>query len=83
MNTQDIIKMFSGRIITDSKLNNDTKLQMLNYVKEANVYEVMALLLDGKIQTISEESKSVVLERFKKSDIPEKIKIFTKQEIKK
>lgn len=80
MDIQEVIKLYSKQAINDSILSEDTKTELLNHVKEADIYEVMALLMDGKIQSVSEQSKPVVLERFKKSEVPNKIKHFVEQE---
>lgn len=80
MDIKTYIKLFSGKIVTESKLDNQTKIQLLNYIQETDVYEVMTLLMDGQIKTVSEQSKPIILERFKKSDIPQKIKYFVEQE---
>ncbi len=76
----NIIKLFTGRIITDSKLNKDSKLQLLDYVKESNSIEVLNLLINNQITPIHEIDKQKLLNDFKTSEIKDKIKIYVKHE---
>lgn len=67
MRQQDYIRLFAGSTVTESDMDKETKYQLLNFVKEADIHEVMALLMDGEIQTVTEQAKPIVLERFKRS----------------
>ena len=81
MSIEKYIKLFTGKIITESRLNKDTKIQLLNHVKESNIYDVLSLLLDGKIQYVHNDQKPVVLKRFKESELPNKVKHFIKEDL--
>lgn len=78
MQYKTIIKLFAGDVIKESKLNNDTKIQLLNYVKESDVFEVMNLLNTGQIKEIEENQKPYILKEFKNSDVPNKVKHYVK-----
>ena len=74
----NLLKMFSGHVITTSEMSESAKLQLLNYVEEADEYQVKGFLLDG---VIMKEPKDVICEeivdqRFYASELPEKIKDF-------
>lgn len=79
MKLETYIKLFSGKIISESKLNNDTKIQLLNYIKENNIYDIIGLLLDGELK--STENKNEIINRFKSSDLPSKIDYFIKEDL--
>ncbi len=71
------IKSFAGKMITESKADKPTKKQLLNFVKEADEHQVLALIMDGEIQEISEDAKSVLVERFKNNtELQEKFKTY-------
>ena len=53
------LKIFAGHIITMSEMHKSAKLQLLNYVEEADEYQVKALLLDGEIMR---EPRDIVCE---------------------
>ncbi len=64
------LKIFAGSIVVESKLSKATKLQLLNFIqKEATNYQVMVLLLDGKIVELDKQAEQVVGDRFKNSNI--------------
>jgi hypothetical protein len=74
----NLLKMFSGHVITISKMSESAKLQLLNYVEEGDEYQVKGFLLDG---VIMKEPKDVICEeiidqRFYASELPGKIKDF-------
>lgn len=80
MRADKYIKLFAGHIVSESKLDKETKLDILEKVKNSNTYEVIGLLLDGEFPSVSEQSKPILFERFKKSDVPEKIKHYIKEQ---
>jgi len=60
------LKILTGSVITKSKLSKAARLQLLNFVQnEATDYQVMALLLDGKIVILDEQAEQIVEDRFK------------------
>lgn len=64
MNSKDL-KIVAGSFITESKLTKESKKQLLNFIQhEACDHQVMALMLDGKITKLDEQSKQIVEERF-------------------
>ncbi len=73
--TKQDLQILSGLIVTESKLNKESKVSLLNFVQnEASVYQLMALLLDGKVATVSESDKSIIKDRFISSQFPKFIK---------
>ena len=65
MDTKEL-KLLTGHIVTESNLTRDSKLQLLNFIqKEANNHQLMALLMDGEIVKLDEQSKEIVEDRFK------------------
>lgn len=82
MNFKTFIQLFSGHIITESDIDKNKKIELLDFVKESNELEIMALLLDGEEQKIeSQQSKQIVFERFKKSNIPDKLTYFIESDL--
>lgn len=81
MNFKTCIQLFSGHIIYESDIDKQKKIELLNFVENANEYEVMALLLDGEPQNISEQSKPIVFERFRNSNVPDKVKYFIENDL--
>lgn len=64
MNSKDL-KIVAGSFITESKLTKESKKQLLNFIQhEACDHQIMALMLDGKIAKLDEQSKQIVEERF-------------------
>jgi hypothetical protein len=73
--TKQDLQILAGLIVTESELNKDSKVSLLNYVQhEASVYQLMALLLDGKISAVSESDKELIKDRFISSQYPQFIK---------
>jgi hypothetical protein len=60
------LRIIAGAIVSESKLNKEAKLQLLNFIqKEATDTQVKALLLDGKILAkIDEQTEEIIEERF-------------------
>lgn len=68
------LRMMAGSIIMDSDLSNSAKLQMLNFIKEeASDAQVKALLMDGKIVKLDEQSEQIVNDRFEVSEAGGKV----------
>ena len=74
------LKIFAGHIITMSEMHKSAKLQLLNYVEEADEYQVKALLLDGEIMREPRDivCEEIVDQRYYSSDLPGKLKDFEK-----
>jgi hypothetical protein len=74
----NMLKIFSGHIITTSKMPASAKNQLLNYVKEGTESQVKAFLLDGEIMKDPNDivCKKIIDERFYSSDLPEKLVYF-------
>lgn len=62
--TENELKLYCLNIVADSKLSKLAKLQMLNFIKEASEVQLKALVLDGKIVTIDEQSEKIINDRF-------------------
>lgn len=71
----DYIRIYIGKTVTESELPKSTKREMLKYVKEANIYELMNLMAEGKKVTITEDAaKRSVLESFESCPLGAEIK---------
>jgi hypothetical protein len=71
MNTKQL-KIVAGAIVTESNVDKQSKLQILNWIQhEASEVDVMAFLMDGKIQHIKEEAEQVVRDRFATNKLSE------------
>lgn len=65
MNKQDL-QIFLGWTITESKMSGPAKLQMLEFIQhEADLHQLMAVAMDGKIVKLDEQAKQIVEDRFK------------------
>ena len=65
---KESLQALSGLVVTESKLPKDAKQSILNFIQnEASDLQLMALLLDGKVTTVSETSAPIIKERFKGS----------------
>lgn len=60
------LKILAGKIITESKLDNNSKIQVLNFVKEGTVHQVKGMLLDGEMYfNLSDDAIKMIDKRFK------------------
>jgi len=59
------LRLRAGEIVTGSKLSKEAKLQLINFIQtEATDAQVKALLMDGKIVQLDEQSEEIVNARF-------------------
>ena len=59
------LQIVAGNFIMESNLTKVAKHQLLNFIQhEANKEQIMALMLDGEIVKLDEQSKQIVNERF-------------------
>lgn len=64
------LKLFTIYTIKESNLSKKSKLQLLNWLqKEASVPQLKALILDGRIVSLDEQSEEIVNDRFRASKI--------------
>ena len=64
------LKVFAGALVSESDdLTTPSKIQLLNFLREADDIEVKNLLLDGTITYLDEMSHEIVEDRFYTSDI--------------
>jgi len=64
------LRILAGEIVVESKLSKPAKLQLLNFIKEqATDSQTKALLLDGDIIKLDEESEKIINQRFEVSEI--------------
>jgi len=74
------LRLIAAAIIAESKLPKQAKLQMLNFIKEeATDVQVKALLMDGKIVKLDEQSEEIVNDRFKVSENGKRISKLAKE----
>lgn len=60
------LKILTGKIITDSKLDKNSKIQVLNFIKEGSIHQVKGMLLDGEMYfDLSKDACKMVDKRFK------------------
>ena len=63
------LKITAGQIVTESKLTRPAKKQLINFIeKEASDHQLMALLLDGEVTQVNDESKEILEQRFYNSE---------------
>jgi hypothetical protein len=68
----DKLRVTAAYFIKESKMTKAAKLQLMNFLEdEATDPQVMALILDGKIQGLDEMAEEIVNDRFKAFDISE------------
>lgn len=61
----DQLRVTAAYFVRESDLTKAAKLQIMNFLEnEATDAQVMALLLDGKIQTLDEMAETIVYDRF-------------------
>lgn len=59
------LRLRAGKIVVESKLSKSAKLQLINFIqKEATDAQIKALLMDGKIVQLDEQSEEIVNARF-------------------
>ncbi len=63
------MKRITGEIVKGSEMSTKAKIQLFNYIKEATVHQIIALLLDGTIVNPDEEAQEILESRFLESDI--------------
>lgn len=74
MNVKNL-KFLAGTVVYKSeKLSEASKIQLLNFIKESDSYDIMSLLLDRKIMNLDETAKTILEDRFMKSKYGKMIK---------
>ena len=59
------LRLLAGMIVVESKMSKQSKIQLLNFIKEeASDAQVKALLMDGKIVQLDEQAEEIVNDRF-------------------
>jgi hypothetical protein len=59
------LQIFSGSIVTESKLSKPAKLQMLTWLEhEATEAQLKAFILDGSITKLDKQAEQIVNDRF-------------------
>jgi len=65
-NKTKILKLFAVKAINESnELSNPAKIQLISFLREADKYQTMVLILDGKVTLVDEQSRPLVNTRFK------------------
>lgn len=63
--TKSELKMLAMESVVESKLDKDTKIKHLEYIKEkADPYQCIGYILDGKFYNLNEQGKINLKERF-------------------
>jgi len=61
----DQLRITAAYCIKESKLTKAAKLQLMNFLEnEASDAQVMALILDGKVQVLDEMAEEIVNDRW-------------------
>lgn len=69
----DQLRITAAYFVKESDLSKAAKLQIMNFLEnEATDAQVMALLLDGEIQTLDEQAEMIVYDRFDAALLDEK-----------
>lgn len=69
MNKQDL-QIFLGHSIVESKMSKAAKLQMLEFIQhEADMHQLMCLIMDGKIVKLDEQARQIVEDRFNVNEV--------------
>ncbi len=59
------LKILAAMFVKESEIEGDAKLELMKFVRsEANDSQLMSLVLDGGIVTLSEQAQHVVADRF-------------------
>jgi len=60
------LKLYCAEAVFRSKISKEGKIQLLNFIqKEADSYQLMALILDGRIvKKLTETDKQIIKDRF-------------------
>lgn len=75
----DNLKIFCGKIVTETKLSKEAKLQLLTFIQhEATKHQLMAFMLDGKITKLDEHAEKIVEDRFNASSKLQEIRPLVK-----
>jgi len=68
---KNTLKLYIAEVVVNSKMSKPSKIQLLNYIQhEGDIYNLMALALDGQIVSLDEDAKQIVEGRFYLSEIP-------------
>ena len=69
----DPLRLTAAYFVKESDLTKAAKLQIMNFLQnEATDAQVMALLLDGEVQTLDEQAEIIVYDRFDAALLDEK-----------
>ena len=69
----DQLRVTAAYFIKESDMTKSAKLQLMNFLEnEATDAQVMALLLDGKVQVLDEMAETIVYDRWDASMLMEK-----------
>lgn len=76
----DELRVTAAYFIKESNMTKASKLQLMNFLEnEATDAQVMALLLDGKVQQLDEQAEEIVYDRFDAALLDEGFGSFLKQ----
>ena len=61
----DSLRVTAAYFVKESNMTKASKLQLMNFLEnEATDAQVMALLLDGEVQTLDEQAEQIVYDRW-------------------
>jgi hypothetical protein len=66
------LQLYLLDVLRHSKLSKSGKLQMMNFIKEASMIQLKALILDGKIVNPSKDAEEIINHRFKIKNLKKK-----------
>ena len=74
----DQLRVTAAYAVKASNLTKAAKLQLMNFLEnEATDAQVMALILDGKVQILDEMAEEIVYDRFDSALLEGKVKEIT------
>lgn len=62
--TSKDLKLLAGYLVMESDHSDSAKKQLLNFIKEANVYQLKAFILNDEIESLDEDSYDIIEKRF-------------------
>jgi hypothetical protein len=62
--TSKNLKLLSGYLVMESDSSDSAKKQLLNFIKDANVYQLKAFILNDEIENLDEDSYNIIEKRF-------------------
>lgn len=66
---RDVLKVFAGTYVAESDIDVKLKLHLINFIKEADEYEIIKLLKTGDLSDVQENEKEDLMTEYNSSFI--------------